>query len=163
MTTHDETAYRDQWDDATEARLRALGIRTPRCRVPRCEEHDPFALSGVHPDLVCDEHLADELGHSWMQDHHLAGKANDAVTAPVPGNDHRQLSARQQLWPRDTLRNPDGSPLLRAAAALRGWLDILRLIIEKTVGWVPPLLESLDQALRDKLGPVWWQDLGWQG
>jgi hypothetical protein len=42
-------------------------------------------------------------------------------------------------WPRETLQNPDAGPLLIAAAALRGWLDVLVHIIKHTLGWIPPL------------------------
>jgi hypothetical protein len=81
----------------------------------------------------------------------------------MPGNDHRIVSDNQHDWPLDTLRNPDGSPLLRAAASIRGWLDILRLIIERTVGWVPAFLEALDAWLRESLGERWWDGFAaWQ-
>jgi hypothetical protein len=66
------------------------------------------------------------------------------------------------MWDRDTLRDPDASPLLRAAAAIRAWMDILCLIIERTVGWVPACLESLDAYLREVLGPEWWEEWGWE-
>jgi hypothetical protein len=55
--------------------------------------------------------------------------------------------------------NPDGSPLLCAAACLRGWLDTLRLIIDRTVGWIPPFLEQLDEWLAHQLGHGWWHQM----
>ena len=82
---------------------------------------------------------------------------------PIPANDHAVLTDRQHDWPAATLRNLDGSPLLVAAAALRGWLDVLRLLIERTVGWIPDALERLDDALRKHLGPGWWDAVGWEG
>lgn len=142
-----------------EERLHQLGIRNPRCAVPGCGETSPFALSGTHPHLICDEHRADAAGRTWIEGHHVQGKANDpGDVVPTPANDHAEASELQRLWPRTTLRNQDGSPLLRAAAALRGWLDLLRLIIERTVGWIPELLEELDAWLRDQLGPRWWDE-----
>ena len=65
------------------------------------------------------------------------------------------------MW-RNSLANANGSPLLRAAAAVRGWLDLLWLIIERTVGWVPAMLETLDAWLRQRLGARWWEDFGWE-
>ena len=59
----------------------------------------------------------------------------------------------------ETLRNREGSPLRRAAAAVRGWLDVLRLIIDRSAGWVPEVLENLDQGLTTRLGPRWWEHL----
>jgi hypothetical protein len=133
-------------------RYRALGTRTPRCTVEECGETDPVALTGVHPNIVCREHLADALGESWTQDHHPPGKQNDPMTVPVPSNDHGLVSELQALWPAERLRNPDGSPLLRAAAWLRGWLVILQVIIERAVGRIPGALENLDRLLSRSSG-----------
>jgi hypothetical protein len=75
------------------------------------------------------------------------------------GNDHRAADAYKHIdWPIETLRNPDGSPLLRAAACVRGWLDLLRVVIDRTVGWVPAFLEHLNTWLNAKLGASWWDD-----
>ncbi len=143
-------------DARREARLRQLGTREPRCTRPDCTETNPFALTGAEPSIVCYECQATKRGRAFHEVHHTSGRDNDAETVGVPGNDHRVLSAEQQLWPADTLRNPDGSPLLRAAAALRGWLDVLRLILDRTVGWIPLFLEQLDAWLRERIGPCWW-------
>jgi hypothetical protein len=64
----------------------------------------------------------------------------------------------QHDWPTGTLRNPDGSQLLQAAAAVRGWMDILVLILERTIGWIPRFLEALDAWLCERLGPTWGDD-----
>jgi len=98
-----------------------------------------------------------------MEAHHLAGRHNSEITVLIPANDHRILSDAQCDWGDETLRNPDRSPLLKAAAALRGWLDVLTLIIERTVGWIPAFLEWLDAALRREHGDHWWHVLGWEG
>lgn len=90
--------------------------------------------------------------------HHPAGRANDPFTVLIPATDHAVLSDAQYDWPRETWRNPEGSPLLVAAASLRGWLDILRLLIERTIGWIPALLEALDAALRKHHGSRWWEE-----
>jgi hypothetical protein len=151
--------------DRLEARLATLGTRSPRCKIEGCTETNPFALIGSHPELFCAAHAAEFAGKRWFELHHISGQANDATdTAAVPINDHKILSEYQDRWPRRTLQNPDGSPLLRAAAATRGGLDILHLIIARTVGWVPRFLERLDAWLRRKLGDRWWDEfLGWNG
>jgi hypothetical protein len=150
-------AYQDP-DDRLEGHYALLGTRTPRCCVPGCAETDPRALVGVNPNIVCYEHQHDAQSRAWLEEHHVAGRRNDPATVQIPGNDHRILSDLQQAWPRDTLRNPNTSPLLRAAAALRGFLDVLRLVIERTVGWIPALLEALDGWLRETVGESWWKD-----
>lgn len=102
-------------------------------------------------------------GKRSTEDHHPAGRANDPFTIPIPATEHAILSDWQHDWPRATWRNPDGSPLLVAAASLRGWLDILRLLIERTVGWIPALLEQLDGVLRQQYGPHVWDTLSIEG
>lgn len=156
-------SYLDDWtdgrDELLEQRLRQLGTRTPRCET--CPETDPFALCGAHPNIVCYECLAVEQSRSREEGHHVSGQANDPDDIQgLLANDHRRLSAGQARWPTSTLRNPEGSPLLKAAAAVRGWLEMLLLILDRTVGWVPTFLEWLDAALRDEIGPTWWVDLG---
>src|SRR5262245_5622290 len=123
------------WEAALEDAYARLGTRDPRC--PCCGETNPFALTRADLDIVCYERAAQR----WLEDHHLAGRNNDPFTITLPGNDHRVVSARQQLWPRDTLRNPSGRPLLQAAAFLRGFLDLLRLVLER-LGWIPAFLEQ---------------------
>src|SRR5262245_64684053 len=125
-----------------EAAYRRLGTRQPKCQ--RCTETDPLALQGVAPDLLCAECAARQVGRSPTEKHHVAGQHNDPTKTPIPTNDHKVLSDQQRDWPTATLRNREGSPLLQAAGALRGWLDVLRLIIERTVGWIPDMLEALD-------------------
>ena len=132
---------------------------------PRCLRQVELAKPGdgaIAVVLCAGCHLRLQ-GKPLEEDHHPAGRANDAFTVPIPANDHAVLSDLQHDWPTATLRNPDGSPLLAAAAALRGWLDVLRLLIERTVGWIPDALERLDDALREYVGPGWWGTVGWEG
>ncbi len=145
----------------TEAAYERLGTRRPRCG--HCGEADPIALQGVHPDVVCYECSAQQAGRLRMEEHHPAGRRNNPATVPIPGNDHRVLSGMQRDWPERTLRNLDGSPLLTAAAAIRGWLDVLWLIVQRTVGPIPALLEALDETLRAKHGDRWWEELEFRG
>jgi hypothetical protein len=156
----------DRDEERLEARLALLGTRSPRCSAPGCLERDPFALTGVHPRLMCAEHRNELEGRTWLEKSHTPGRRNDPTDdVPIPANDHSILSHKYQpSWPRETLRNPDGSPLLRAAAALRGWMDVLRLILERTCGWVPSFLERLDSWLRERVGDRWWVDFQtWRG
>lgn len=162
MNPPNRDSFDEPLEERTEARLRALNTRDPRCSHPGCRECNPLALTGTDPNILCREHAADRHESSWTEQHHPVGRRNDPQTVPLPANDHAVLSELQALWPRETLRNPDGSPLRKAAAALRGWLDILRLIVERTVGWIPPFLETLDVWLCERLGPRWWQALGWE-
>jgi hypothetical protein len=148
-------------DRRREQAYERLETRQPQCQ--HCTESDPFALQGTHPDIACYECSAHQAGKSNTERHHPAGRRNSPVTVAVPGNDHRVLNDAQNDWPKRTLRNPDESPLLKAAAAIRGWLDILKLIIERVVGWIPVFLESLDEALRARYGDRWWEELGLEG
>jgi len=152
---------RDPQARRREVAYQRLGTRTPQCA--SCAESDPLALTGEHPDIVCYECQARAMGRSPVERNHPAGQHNDPFTTPIPGNDHRVFSDYQRDWPLDTLRNPDSSPLLKASAAVHGWLATLRLIIERTVGWVPDFLEALDAWLRAQLGMRWWESFTWEG
>ena len=115
-------------------------------------------LSGVHPEIYCSEHDAIRNGRPWLEAHHPPGQHNDRRTVRLPANYHSVLSELQYRWPRETLRNPDGSPLLRAAALTRGLLDALYLVMLHGL-WVPVLLEQLDEFLRERVGERWWDEL----
>lgn len=145
-----------------EERYRQLGTRNPRCAWPECGETNPFALVGRRRDISCYEHYLLRAGRRPYEQHHVAGKSNSDVIAEIPGNDHRVLSEYQRYWPDDTLRNPEHSPLLVAAAAIRGWLDVLRVIIERSIAWIPEFLEWLHRILVDSYGPDWWVGFGWE-
>ena len=150
---------RDEWEERLEEKLAQLGTREPGCNWPGCDEECPFALTGADPEIYCYDHQPQRRSRPWLEEHHSAGQHNDPQTAAMPGNEHRIASELQYAWPEGTLRNPDGSPLLRAAAALRGWLDLLYLVMVRTVAWIPAFLEQLDAFLRERLGPRWWNDL----
>jgi hypothetical protein len=109
---------------------------------------------------VCREHRAKTDGQSSIEQHHPAGQHNDAFTVPIPANEHAVLSEHQALWPKHTVRNPGQSPLVRIAASLRGWLDIVRRMIAQ-VERIPSALEKLDALLTGWIGPGWWETMGW--
>lgn len=61
----------------------------------------------------------------------------------------------QYEWPPKTLQNADASPLLRAAAYVRGFADIVGYLLRQCM-WIAEFLEQLDSWLCAKLGPDWW-------
>jgi hypothetical protein len=123
----------------------------------RCGERDTRVLiEGARPP-TCYQCKAEYEGRPKTEAHHVAGCRNLPLTATVAANDHRILSDLQGDWPAETLRNPGRSPLIAAAAALRGWLDVLRLLIDRAVGWIPGCLEALDRALTEQFGERWWE------
>jgi hypothetical protein len=132
----------------------------PNAACAMCGERDVRSLTRRGKKVLCYECAAKEDRRSPDEDHHVAGRHNSDFTVKMPGNPHQILNTYQQGWPRETLMNPDKSPLLKAAALLRGFLDILRLIIERILGWVPEFLETLDAWLRQTLGSRWWEQFG---
>lgn len=141
--------------DARHARRRrALGADAA-CA---CGETDARCLVETDESIQCYGCHAREAGRSDAEQHHVAGRHNLAATVAVPNNEHRIASDMQQDWPTQTLLNPGTSPLLQAAAAVRGWMDILVLILERIIGWIPRFLEVLDAWLGERLGPAWGDD-----
>jgi len=124
-----------------EKQLRRLGTRKPHCKL--CGESDAAALTGITPNITCYECQAKRAGRSPIEKHHPAGHNNDSFTVPIPANDHRILSDRQHDWPEQTLRNSKGDPVLRIAATIRGFMDLILELIKRTLGWIPEFLEEL--------------------
>lgn len=154
----------EQGNDAErrrEAAYERLGTRTPKCRY--CPETDPVVLTGAAPNIVCYQCQAVQAGKPPTEEHHLGGQHNHPFIVPIPANDHRRLNDMQNDWPRDTLTNPDGSPLIGIVGLLRGAIDVLLLIIKGILVRLPATLEDLNQKLTTYIGPAWWITIGWQG
>jgi hypothetical protein len=124
-----------------------------------CGEKRPGALIPGTKPVTCAACQRTALGETIMDKHHFAGRANNPTTVPVPVNDHRaRLSVAQADWPKSTLRNPQGSPLLAGAACIRGFIDTVLYLIEAGLLWIADMLENLDEFLLNKLGPRWWRE-----
>ena len=108
--------------------------------------------------MICAKCQRSRKGHTVMDNHHPFGEANDPKTTILaPVNDHRaDLNEAQHDWPKRTRENPEGSPLLAAAGAVRGFIDTVVYLIEKGLSWVAELLEKLDEWATAKLGPKYW-------
>jgi hypothetical protein len=144
-----------------ERAFQRFGTRNPKCR--ECNEMNPIALTGTYPNILCYECQAKKQNRSLTELHHFAGRHNDETVVPIPGNDHRILSDMQKDWPENVLRNPKKSPLIKAAASIQGFLDFLKIIIERILGWIPEFLEKLDHLLTQQLGEAWWESEEFRG
>jgi hypothetical protein len=124
-----------------------------------CGEYRPEALVPGTKPTECYECERIRLGKATEDQHHVAGKSNNPTTVPVTVNDHRaELSSAQYDWPKATLENGDGSPLLARAACVRGFVDTEIYLIKKLLLPNAEMLEELDAYLRNKLGPKWWEN-----
>lgn len=133
--------------------MRRIGDST-RCE---CGEARPEALISSGYPLICFACDRTKRGKMSLDNHHVAGKSNSAITIPIPVNDHRaRLSVDQYDWPKQTRENPAGSPLLAAAACIRGFSDTNHYLIERLLLTNPEMLESLDAFLVKERGPEWW-------
>ncbi len=155
------TRYVNDKDTRLEDARERLGTDEPVCGSSHCNETNPLVLTGQFPDILCYECRCSQQGRSPVERHHPDGQHNHPDTIPLLGNDHRLLSDAQRDWPLDTFRNPRHSPLLRASGQVRGFLDLLQLLIDRILGWIPLFLEWLDGVLTDQHGDLWWQRLGW--
>ena len=124
-----------------------------------CGESRPLALERNSHPRICTECKRKSQEKTPMDNHHPAGKANSPITITVPANDHRaRLSEDQRDWPPETLQNPDGSPLLIAAACIRGFIDVVVYLMEQLLMWVAEMLEILNAHLVETFGPKWWRN-----
>ena len=125
-----------------------------------CGERRPAALIVGSDPLMCFDCERRQRDRSTCDLHHVAGRANHEITIPIPANDHRAvLSELQYEWPKQILRNPNKSPLRAAAACIRGLIDTIKYLLDELIGWIPDFLFSLDKALTQEFGPLWWQVL----
>lgn len=142
---------------AAHQRKAVAARRFPENAQCACGESRPEALIADSSPIMCYECDRKKHGKPTVEHHHVAGKSNSPVTIPVAANDHRaRLSVDQYNWPKKTLENPNGSPLLAAAASIRGFADTLFYLIEVFLLWIPEMLENLDAVLVKTLGPNWW-------
>jgi hypothetical protein len=121
-----------------------------------CGERRPFALVAGG---LCFKFERIAHGRPPYEANHVFGKRNGALTLRVPVNDHRAvLSVAQYSWPPGTLENPDGSPLLEAAARFRGIRDNVQYMLDDCVARAE-YFEQADALLCQAYGPNWWRDL----
>lgn len=124
-----------------------------------CGEARPEALISGSDPLICAACDRREKGRRKTDGHHIAAEANDPMKISIPINDHRaELSTAQQDWPRKTRDNPDRSPLLAAAARIRGFVDTSIYLMRAFLLPAAALLELLDTILEQRLGQKWWKD-----
>ena len=123
-----------------------------------CGETRALALEQNTNPRLCTECRREKQGQTIFDDHHIAGQANSDVTTPIPANQHRaQLSEDQKDWPRKTLENRDGDPLLAAAARNRGVVNCLSHLIDVLLPNTE-LQEALHQQLVEQHGSEWWRN-----
>ena len=131
--------------------VRRTGINN-RCACGETRVEALIANSGI-----CAECRRRCKGQNIMDKHHVAGKANSPITVSVRANDHRAvLSVAQYDWPRETLENSAGCPLLAGAGCIRGFIDTLRYMVETLLRWIAEMLEVLSVFMLEKYGPRWW-------
>jgi hypothetical protein len=122
-----------------------------------CGESRPFALIAKCEPLSCAECKYQQDGKRTTEAHHVAGRSNHPLTIMIPANDHRaRLSEGQRDWPKETLRNRNRSPLLTAAACIRGFTDTLYYIVDELLPWIADMLEVLNEYLVQHFGQSWW-------
>jgi len=126
-------------------------------RCVECGETQLEALNIKSSPIMCEQCQRKKRGKTTMDNHHIAGKANSSITTSIPANDHRAvLSAAQHEWPPKTLQNPDGCPLLRGAACIRGFVDTVIYYMREFLLWVAEMLEILSARLVEAWGRRWW-------
>jgi len=136
---------------------KAIAARRIAGRKCGCGEERPSALISKGDCVKCHECLNKKKGKSTVENHHVAGEANDCTTIPIPANDHRaELSQAQYDWPKQTLENPAGCPLLASAGCVRGFADTEAYLIDKLLLRRVEMLETLSVFLTERLGPEWW-------
>lgn len=135
---------------------RRLGVGA---KCTNCPETRPEALDARTKPLLCGNCRRNKKQQSAMDEHHNFGRANSPITTSIPTNDHRaQLTVDQLQWPSETLRNPDGCPLRKAAAYIRGFIDTVTYYMQTFLLRIAEILEWLSGHLRELWGRFWWRN-----
>ncbi len=134
--------------------VRRIGLgKTCSC----CSENRPEALIPGSEPMICAKCKRRQKGKGTVDQHHVAGRANDPMTIPVDINDHRAvLSVAQHDWEPGVLQNPDGCPLIAGAARIKGCTDTI-LYVLSLADCVVQMLVALSDFLYRRLGPKWWK------
>lgn len=142
---------------AAYKRQTAAARRIGEGRQCACGEARPEALIAGSDPVTCAECSRKRSHMKTTDEHHVAAAANDTTIIKVPVNDHRaELSVAQADWPKRTLENPDGSPVLARAAGIRGNVDTMIYLAEKLLIPSAEMLEILDEHLVRERGPKYW-------
>jgi hypothetical protein len=148
---------RPQGDPSAAYLRKAIAERWTGDRKCACGEDRPEALIRKSDPAECHKCQRKRTGKTTFDNHHPAGEANNPTTTPIPVNDHcADLNVAQRAWPKQTLDNPEGSPLLARAACIRGYMDTNDYLIDKLVQPDPEFYELLDAFLTVKFGTKWW-------
>lgn len=146
-----------QRDPRSAHRRQSTASRRAANKRCSCGESRPKALIPKSNPTICAKCQRIRQGRTTVDRHHPPGIANDPLRIPVPVNDHRaELSVAQDDWPKDVLENPDGCPLIRAAACVLGFVDTAICLIKSLLLWIAEMLRALSLFLVAKLGPKWW-------
>lgn len=122
-----------------------------------CGENRPPALIPGSNPMICARCKRLKEGKRPYDNHHYAGEANHPLTVPVDVNDHRAIFNEDQYeWPKKTVENPHGSPLLAVAGCIRGFCNWVVYLLDKLLLWGARLLEPLDEFLSLQFGPNLW-------
>jgi hypothetical protein len=139
--------------DAIAKRRNGVGAKC------KCGEIRAQALIREKNRVICHACKRKEKAITPQDNHHFAMKANSPVTVSIPVNDHRaELNVAQHDWPKQTRENPTGSPLIAAAACIRGFIDTILYLIKTGLHWIADMLETADACLAKKLGAEWWKN-----
>ena len=125
-----------------------------------CGESRPQCLiSGANPPRCakCDRKRRNQ---STSDQHHVFSKANSPLTISIPVNDHREFfNEAQNDWPPRILENPEKSPLLTAAAFIRGFADLIVYLMKNFLLRIAEMLERLDTMEMKKLPKDRWKHM----
>src|SRR5260370_5514728 len=129
---------------------RRVGVNA-ECSI--CRERRPQALIQESDPKICHACKRQRDLKTPMDKHHVAGEANSPITLRVPVNDHRaELSPAQYDWPKATLENPSGSPLVAHVACVRGFADTNSYLVRKLLLEHAEFWEIIDAFLTEKFG-----------
>jgi len=113
-----------------------------------CGETRPEALITGSKPVICAACQRRKQGLTVIDLHHVAGRKNSAIVAPVNINDHRAvLSAAQFDWPKLDAKNRSARELIEASQSLWGVINYIEYLLTRLLRPRAEQLESLAQEV----------------
>ena len=119
--------------------------KNSRCK---CGEARPEALIAGSKPIICAACQRRKQGLAVIDLHHVAGRKNSAIVAPVNVNDHRAvLSATQFDWPKLATKNRSARELIEASQSLWAVINYIEYLLNRLLRPRAEQLESLAQEV----------------
>ena len=119
-----------------------------RCK---CGETRPEALITGSKPVICAACQRRKKGQTDIDFHHIEGRKNSPLIAPVNVNDHRAILTPAQFdWPKFATRNRNARELIEASQSLWAVINYIEYLLNRLLRPRAEQLERLAQEVNHR-------------